>query len=131
MVANGGTINCFGKCHNIKLLMGEYVLITLMLSIPMGGVDVVPGVQWLQSLGTTAFNFQELFMKFSVEGKEVGLRGIAGKPGKIISSNGMTKLLKKGAKRCNCTIVFARCFHIGIIYFSRSPKSPGQSFQGI
>jgi len=30
-----------------------------------------------------------------MEGKEVELRGIAGKPGKIISSNGMTKLLKK------------------------------------
>src|SRR3984885_988203 len=66
-----------------------------MPSIPMGGVDVVLGVQWLQSLGTIAFNFQEIFMKFFVEGKEVELRGIAGKPGKIISSNGMTKLLKK------------------------------------
>ena len=51
-----------------------------MLSIPMGGADVVLGVQWLQSLGTIAFNFQELFMKFSVEGKEIELRGIAGKP---------------------------------------------------
>ena len=66
-----------------------------MLSIPMGGVDVVLGVQWLQSLGTIAFNFQELFMRFSVEGKEVELRGIAGKQEKIISSNSMTKLLKK------------------------------------
>ena len=34
-------------------------------------------------------------MKFSMEGKDVELTGIAGKPGKIISSNGMTKLLKK------------------------------------
>ena len=34
-------------------------------------------------------------MKFSMEGNEVELRGIAGKPGNIISSNGMTKLLKK------------------------------------
>jgi len=34
-------------------------------------------------------------MKFSAEGKEVELRGIAGKPRKIINSNGMTKLLKK------------------------------------
>ena len=38
----------------------------------------------------------------------------------------MTKLLKKGEKRCNCTIMFARCFYIGIIYFSRYAKSPGQ-----
>jgi len=34
-------------------------------------------------------------MKFSSEGKEFELRGIAGKPGKVMSSNGMTKLLKK------------------------------------
>jgi hypothetical protein len=68
MVANGGTINCSGKCHNIKLAMGEYVLNTPMLSIPMGGADVVLGVQWLQSLGTIAFNFQELFLKFFSKG---------------------------------------------------------------
>ena len=69
-----------------------------MISIPMGGVDVVLGVQWLQSLGTMAFNFQKLFMKFSWEGKEYELNGIIGKPSKVISSNGMTKLLKKGLK---------------------------------
>jgi len=57
MVANGATINFSGKCHNIKLSMGEYVLTSPMLSIPMGGADVVLGVQWLQSLGTTVFNF--------------------------------------------------------------------------
>jgi len=95
MVANGGTINFSRKCHNIKLSMEEYVLTSPMLSIPMGGADVVLGVQWLQSLGTVAFNFQELFMKFYVKGREVELRGIVGKPRNIISSNGMTKLLKK------------------------------------
>jgi len=58
MVANGGTINFSGKCNNIKLCMGEYVLNSPMLSIPMGGDDVVLGVQWLQSLGMVAFNFQ-------------------------------------------------------------------------
>jgi len=46
-------------------------------------------------MGTIAFNFQELVMKFSTEGKELELRGIVGKSGKIISSNGMKKLLKK------------------------------------
>jgi hypothetical protein len=59
--------------------MGEYVMNSPMISIPMGGADVVLGIQWLQSLGTMAFNFQELFMKFSLEGKEIELRGIIGK----------------------------------------------------
>ena len=89
--------------------MGEYVMNSPMIAIPMGGADVVLGIQWLQSLGTMAFNFQELFMKFSLEGKEIELRGITGKPGKVISSNGMTKLLKKGhqgiiAKICSLDV---------------------------
>ena len=79
MVENGGTINFYRKCHNIKLNMGEYVLNIPMLSIPMGGADIVLGVKWLQYLGTIAFNFQELFLKFFSEGKEVELRDITGK----------------------------------------------------
>ena len=63
--------------------MGEYVLNSPILSIPMGGADVLLGVQWLQSLGTIDFNFQELFLKFFWEGKEFELRGITEKLGKI------------------------------------------------
>ena len=95
MVENGGTINFSGKFHNIKLTMGEYVLNSPMLSIPMDGVDVVLGVQWLQYLGTIDFNFQEIFKIIFWEGKEVELRCMAVKPGKIISSNFMKNLLKK------------------------------------
>ena len=80
MVAEGNTINCAGKCHNINLSMGEYVLKSPMISIPMGGVNVVLGVQWLQYLGMISFNFQQLFMKFFSEGKEFELKGIEGKP---------------------------------------------------
>jgi hypothetical protein len=96
MIANGGTINSSGKCNKINLTIGEYVMNSPMISIAMGGVDVVLGIQWLKSLGTMSFNFQELFMKFSLEGKEIELRGIIGKPSKVIISNGMKQLLKNG-----------------------------------
>jgi hypothetical protein len=49
--------------------MGEYVMNSPMISIGMGGVDVVLGIQGLQSLGKMTFTFQELCMKFSLEGK--------------------------------------------------------------
>jgi len=75
--------------------MGEYVLNSLMLSIPLGGVDVVLGFQWIKSFGAIAFNIQECFLKPFWKGKEVELTGIVGKSGKIISSNSMTNLLKK------------------------------------
>ena len=51
--------------------MGEYVLNSPMFSIPMGGSNVVPGIQWLQSLGTITFNFEEIFLNFFLEEKEV------------------------------------------------------------
>jgi hypothetical protein len=71
MIADGGTINCSGKCNKINLTMGEYVMNSPMIAIPMGGADVVLGIQWLQSLGTMAFNFQELFMKFHWKEKKL------------------------------------------------------------
>ena len=69
MIADGGTINCLGKFHKITLTVGEYVLNSPMIGITMGGANVVLGVQWLKLMGTVAFNFQELFMKFSLYGK--------------------------------------------------------------
>ena len=44
MIVNGGTINFLGKCHSIKLNMGEYSLDSPMIVIQAGGVDVVLGV---------------------------------------------------------------------------------------
>ena len=60
MIADGGIINCSRKFHNIILTMWEYVLNSPMIAIAMCSVNVVLGIQWLQSLGTMAFNFQEL-----------------------------------------------------------------------
>ena len=45
--------------------------------------------------GDVNFYFQELFLKTNLQRKEIEVKGITGKPGKIISSNGMTKHLNK------------------------------------
>ena len=55
MIADGGTINFSGKCNKINLTMGEYVMNSPMIAIPMSAADAVLGIQWLQSLGTVAF----------------------------------------------------------------------------
>ena len=48
--------------------------------------------------GSNGYNYWEqwilIFKKFSLEGKEFELRGIIGKPSKVVISNGMKKLLK-------------------------------------
>jgi hypothetical protein len=45
MIVDGGTINCSGKCHSIKLTVEEYLLDIPMIAIQMGGANVVLGVQ--------------------------------------------------------------------------------------
>jgi hypothetical protein len=43
-----------------------------------------------------ALNFQEIFMRFSSEGKEIELIGIQGNPSKVTQSNIIKKILPKG-----------------------------------
>ena len=53
--------------------MGEYVLNSPMLSIPMGGADVVLGVQWLQYWGMVAISRN--FLEFFFRRKGIGIMG--------------------------------------------------------
>ena len=60
-------------------------------------------------------------MKFSFKGNEFELNGITGKPSKVISFNGMTKLLKKGhqgviVQLCSLDVQTSKP------YSSKSPK---------
>ena len=80
LVANGESIDCAGKCHNIKLSMGEYNLESPMYAFPIGGVDVVMGIQWLRTLGTVSTNYKQLFMRFELEGIQYQLKGLKSTP---------------------------------------------------
>ena len=69
MVANGNKIENVGKCHKVKLQIQDFNLESELYIVPLGGVDVVLGVQWLQTLGTCSANHQKHFMKFKCQGK--------------------------------------------------------------
>ncbi|XP_035551066.1 uncharacterized protein LOC109020622 [Juglans regia] len=60
-VANGQLVQGLGHCSKAK--------------IKVQGCDVVLGVDWLETLGTIAWNFHELSMKFLYLGKNVELLG--------------------------------------------------------
>jgi hypothetical protein len=100
LVANGGNIDCMGKFQNIKLIMGECNLeipLYALYVIPIGGVDVVLGIQWLRSLGTISTNYNRLFMRFELEGIQYELKGLKSGPSQVINSNRMENLLKSVA----------------------------------
>nr|GEV76882.1 retrotransposon protein, putative, unclassified [Tanacetum cinerariifolium] len=56
-------------------MTGEAFQANIML-IPLGGYEIVLGVQWLGTLGDIVCNFLKLRMKFMYHGKKVILRGV-------------------------------------------------------
>ena len=75
MVADGKKIEKVGKCHKVKLQIQDYNLESEFYAVPLGGVDVVLGIQWLQTLGTYSANHQEHFIKFKWQGERYKLYG--------------------------------------------------------
>jgi hypothetical protein len=97
MVADGKKIDGVGKCHKIKLQVVNYELESGFYTVPLGGVDIVLGIQWLQMLGTCSTNHQKQFIKFKWEGIQYKLYRFQPPPTQIISSQQMEKLIRKGA----------------------------------
>ena len=86
MVADGKKIDDVKKCYNVKLQIEYYNLESRFYTLPLGGVDIVLGIQWLQTLGTYSINHQNQFIKFKLKGKKYKLCGFQSPPTHIISS---------------------------------------------
>lgn len=85
MVADGKHIDAIGKWHNVKLQLSEYKMESSFYTVPLGGVDVILGIQWLQTLGTYLTNHQMQFIKFKLDGRKYKLFGFQAPPTQVIS----------------------------------------------
>ena len=69
MVVDGKKIKKVGKCHKVKLQIQDYNLELEVYAVPLGGVDAVLGIQWLQKLGTySAKHYYFIILLFSLAG---------------------------------------------------------------
>jgi hypothetical protein len=92
------TTSCDGKCHKVEVSMSDYKLKSPMYAMPIGGVDIVLGAQWLATLGTVGLNLQENFISFYQNGEKYKLHGINCPSPQIVLSNKIEKIIKKGAQ---------------------------------
>ena len=70
----------------------KYNLESDFLAVPLGGIDVVLGIQWLQTLGTYSTNHQEHFIEFHEFGKTHKLYGYQPPPTQLVTSHQMENL---------------------------------------
>ncbi|KAF5476973.1 hypothetical protein F2P56_003657 [Juglans regia] len=75
-VANGQMVQGLGHCSKVKTKIQGIQFNPSYYVLPLGGCDVVLGVDWLESLGDIVWSFVELSMKFVYLGRKVELLGL-------------------------------------------------------
>lgn len=84
-VADGSIIHSRQMCKEFIWRMQSVLFTTDFMILPMGGCDMVLGIQWLVTLGDINWNFDHLIMGFFYKGKRVTLRGLQPTSGKASS----------------------------------------------
>ncbi|GKC88258.1 putative mitochondrial protein [Tanacetum coccineum] len=74
-VAGGSKLISQYMVKDFQWKLQGVVFETDVMLLPLGGCEIVLGVQWLSTLGTIQWNFKDLVMKFLYEGQKVVLRG--------------------------------------------------------
>ena len=80
-VADGNRITVSGKIENLQWEFQGQQFTSDFMVIPLGGHDMVLGVQWLAKLGPITWDFEKLEMRFKWGNHKVLLTGI--QPGSV------------------------------------------------
>ncbi|KAA8537022.1 hypothetical protein F0562_029500 [Nyssa sinensis] len=75
-LADGSTLPCFGFCKATPLQLQSLEVTPSLYLLALGGCDVVLGMDWLKTLGTVVWNFNDLIMSFTLGNDTATLRGI-------------------------------------------------------
>lgn len=75
IVGNVSEIKCSQVCHNVIIQVQGHQFSVEFHVLPLGGVDLVLGVQWLKSLDPVLTDYMDLTMKFMNQGRIVELQG--------------------------------------------------------
>ena len=74
-VAGGRQLISVSECKGFTWMIGGETFVTDVMLLPLGGCDMVLGIQWLSTLGTIKCDFKELKMQFKYNGKKIAIRG--------------------------------------------------------
>ncbi|GJY66965.1 retrotransposon-related protein [Tanacetum coccineum] len=74
-VANGQVMSSVYMCKNFKWNLQGHEFVTDVMILPLGGCEMVLGIQWLATLEKIQCDFKNLVMEFVINGQKCVLRG--------------------------------------------------------
>lgn len=63
-VANGERLKCQGRFNKVVVNIQGIEFYLTLFSLPLSGLDLVLGIQWLEMLGSVVCNWKQLTMEF-------------------------------------------------------------------
>lgn len=107
-VAGGGRIQCSARCPNFEWEMAGQLFSTNMRVLPLGGYDMVLGVDIMRRLGPVLLDYVLPSITFQVKGKPVMVPGMqSGVSVKLMTGNKLHNLFNKKNKlvfSCFCMV---------------------------
>ena len=105
-VANGDSLKCRGRFDEASLNLQGVVFSLTLYSLPLTGLDIVLGIQWLELLGLVMCDWKRLTMEFLWENKLRRLTGIGRQDIQETSLQELSKTIRPNQA------LFALCFQI-------------------
>lgn len=103
-VADGNRMYNNFNCKGFLWKMQGAQFMSDMLTLLLGGCNMVLEVQWLITLGDILYNFRKLKMQFTYKVHKVSLRGIQPPAMKLVEQGKMDKLLANPAELSMMTV---------------------------
>ncbi|XP_034707028.1 uncharacterized protein LOC117930485 [Vitis riparia] len=93
-VANGENLRCQGRFEEVQINLQGTIFSLTLYSLPLTGLDIVLGIQWLELLGSVVCDWRELTMEFMWENQTKKLVGIDGQHIQAASIEELTKEIR-------------------------------------
>jgi hypothetical protein len=97
-VANGEKLRCTERYTNVVISIQGFQFTTTLYSLPLHGIDIVLGVQWLENLGPVLCDWKKMTMSFQWRNQSVRLAAQTVQPTREIIIQAMDREVKGGGE---------------------------------
>ena len=95
-MVDGNTLAISSMVKNFSWQLQKSTFNSDVMLLPLGGCDLVLGIEWLVTLGDIMWNFDRMVMEFSLKGKRHVLRGLSSSGLKTVKKQQISKAIEEG-----------------------------------
>lgn len=110
-VANGEKLGCTTIYNQVSIRMQGVTIITDLFALPLGGLDVVLGIQWLEELGEVTTDYKTGTMRFKWGDGMVTIKSGTDDAIKEVGIHSLARMWQKGG----------RCYAIRVEEITKPP----------